>query len=417
MTDGRLRFGFVVPGGDADAFARAAVACEAAGWDAVFTWESVWGPDAWVALTAAAERTSRIRLGTMLTPLPRVRPWELAARAASLDRLSGGRVQVAVGLGAPHDGWLAFEPDPGRRVRAEPARRGAGGVRRADARAAVRVHGSAPHGAPDVVRAAAPARAAAAGAGVGGRRVPRRRRGRRPRRPAVGRPRRAVRRRAAAAWCTVAGRRRATPERLTAVVERVRGVREGLGLTMDGYEVVVEAPWPGEDAVADASTDAWAAAGATFVTVGAWDLNGPDGVPGPDAEHEPAAPHRRRTAPLSHPLTAEMPPSGCPAPPGPPDVAARRDPEASGGGGGGGGRLLEGADQVAHRALGRLLVDPHRRTLRADRVDEAVDDPRGGRADRGAAVGGRPRGGLRRQVRGAHGGDDRRRLRLAEPAG
>ena len=115
----RLRCGVVISTGGAAVFAELAVAAEQAGWDAVFTYEVLWGQDAWVTLTAAAMRTSTIRLGTLLTPLPRVRPWELAGRAATLDELSGGRVQLAVGLGALHEGWLAFEADEGRRVRAE----------------------------------------------------------------------------------------------------------------------------------------------------------------------------------------------------------------------------------------------------------------------------------------------------------
>lgn len=104
---------------DAAETADAAVAAERAGWDALLVWEVVWGLDAWVRLTAAAAATSTIRLGTMLTPLPRVRPWDLASRAVTLDRFSGGRLQIAVGLGGPHQGWTAFEADPGRRVRAE----------------------------------------------------------------------------------------------------------------------------------------------------------------------------------------------------------------------------------------------------------------------------------------------------------
>jgi alkanesulfonate monooxygenase SsuD/methylene tetrahydromethanopterin reductase-like flavin-dependent oxidoreductase (luciferase family) len=35
-------------------------------------------------------RTERIRLGTMLTPLPKRKPWEVASQAATLDRLSAG---------------------------------------------------------------------------------------------------------------------------------------------------------------------------------------------------------------------------------------------------------------------------------------------------------------------------------------
>ena len=86
---------------------------------AFFVWEPVWGIDAWVALTAVAMRTERIRLGTMLTPLPRRLPWELAGQVATLDNLSGGRVILPIGLGAPDDRWWLFEDDPGRRMRAE----------------------------------------------------------------------------------------------------------------------------------------------------------------------------------------------------------------------------------------------------------------------------------------------------------
>ncbi|HEX5742231.1 MAG TPA: LLM class flavin-dependent oxidoreductase [Pilimelia sp.] len=114
-----MKYGFVLPQGDAAAAASLAATAEEAGWDGFFVWEPVWGVDAWICLTAAAMRTRRIRLGTMLTPLPRRRPWDLAGQVATLDNLSGGRVILSVGLGAVHDGWLAFEPDRGRRVRAE----------------------------------------------------------------------------------------------------------------------------------------------------------------------------------------------------------------------------------------------------------------------------------------------------------
>lgn len=114
-----MRYGIVISAGTPREFADLAVAAEQSGWDAIFTFELVWGQDAWVTLTAAAMQTSTIRLGTMLTPLARIRPWDLAGRVATLDHLSGGRVQLAVGLGALHEGWLAFEADEGRRVRAE----------------------------------------------------------------------------------------------------------------------------------------------------------------------------------------------------------------------------------------------------------------------------------------------------------
>ncbi|HMQ30304.1 MAG TPA: LLM class flavin-dependent oxidoreductase [Chloroflexaceae bacterium] len=114
-----MRYGFVMPFGDARAAADLAARAEAAGWDGFFVWEPVWGWDAWVSLTAAAMRTERIRLGTMLTPLSRMRPWKLASETANLDHLSGGRVTLAVGLGAPDTGFANFGEQTDRRVRAE----------------------------------------------------------------------------------------------------------------------------------------------------------------------------------------------------------------------------------------------------------------------------------------------------------
>ncbi|MGH9172123.1 MAG: LLM class flavin-dependent oxidoreductase [Acidimicrobiales bacterium] len=114
-----MKFGFVVPFANAREFTEVAVLGEQHGWDAVFTWEPVWGVDAWVTLGAAAMVTERIRLGTLLTPVPRWKPWDLASRVATVDRLSGGRVILSCGLGAVHEGWTAFERDEGRRIRVQ----------------------------------------------------------------------------------------------------------------------------------------------------------------------------------------------------------------------------------------------------------------------------------------------------------
>jgi len=114
-----MKFGAILPFGDAADVARYAMQAERAGWDAVFIAEGVWGVDAWVSLAAAALATERIRLGTLLTPVTRIKPWDLATRVATVDRLSGGRVILGAGLGALHDGWLAFERDEGRRTRVE----------------------------------------------------------------------------------------------------------------------------------------------------------------------------------------------------------------------------------------------------------------------------------------------------------
>jgi alkanesulfonate monooxygenase SsuD/methylene tetrahydromethanopterin reductase-like flavin-dependent oxidoreductase (luciferase family) len=114
-----MKYGFILPNGGAREAAELAEVAEGAGWDGFFVWEPTWGNDAWVMLTAAAMRTSRIRLGTMLTPLPKRKPWEVASQSMTLDNLSGGRVILSVGLGAPEPRFYMFEDDPGRKVRAE----------------------------------------------------------------------------------------------------------------------------------------------------------------------------------------------------------------------------------------------------------------------------------------------------------
>jgi alkanesulfonate monooxygenase SsuD/methylene tetrahydromethanopterin reductase-like flavin-dependent oxidoreductase (luciferase family) len=52
-------------------------------------------------LTAAALATSRIRLGTLVTPVARRRPQQLARQVATLDTVSGGKVIFGAGLGGP----------------------------------------------------------------------------------------------------------------------------------------------------------------------------------------------------------------------------------------------------------------------------------------------------------------------------
>ena len=106
-----MNYGLIVPNvgmfGDARMLADLAYEAEASGWDGFFLWdtihyladekESVCDP--WIALAAIAMRTQRIRIGTMVTPLSRRRPWKLARETVSLDRLSNGRLILGVGLG------------------------------------------------------------------------------------------------------------------------------------------------------------------------------------------------------------------------------------------------------------------------------------------------------------------------------
>ena len=95
-----MKAGMILPGGTATEQLDQAVLAEQAGWDGVFVWEAAYGVDAWSLLAAIAARTSRVRLGTLLTPLPWRRPWKVASQVATLDQLSGGRAILSVGLGA-----------------------------------------------------------------------------------------------------------------------------------------------------------------------------------------------------------------------------------------------------------------------------------------------------------------------------
>jgi alkanesulfonate monooxygenase SsuD/methylene tetrahydromethanopterin reductase-like flavin-dependent oxidoreductase (luciferase family) len=103
-----IKYGFVLPFGDARLVAELAQEAEAAGWDGIFRPEPVWHIDAWICLTAAAMTTERILLGTLISPLPRMRPWRVAAQTATLDNLSNGRVILGVGVGWLLYGYQAF---------------------------------------------------------------------------------------------------------------------------------------------------------------------------------------------------------------------------------------------------------------------------------------------------------------------
>jgi len=57
------------------------------------------GLDAWVALSVAAAETSRVRLGTLVSPVTFRPPGVLARMAESVQALSRGRLTVGLGLG------------------------------------------------------------------------------------------------------------------------------------------------------------------------------------------------------------------------------------------------------------------------------------------------------------------------------
>jgi alkanesulfonate monooxygenase SsuD/methylene tetrahydromethanopterin reductase-like flavin-dependent oxidoreductase (luciferase family) len=100
---------------------------EELGWDGLFLWDHIRyrAPtravlDAWVALSAIAAVTERIRIGPMVTPISRRRPHKLARETVTLDHLSHGRLTLGVGLGSDRSGELGpfgEESDPKARAR------------------------------------------------------------------------------------------------------------------------------------------------------------------------------------------------------------------------------------------------------------------------------------------------------------
>jgi alkanesulfonate monooxygenase SsuD/methylene tetrahydromethanopterin reductase-like flavin-dependent oxidoreductase (luciferase family) len=63
--------------------------------------------DPWIALSAIAAATSRIRIGPLVTPLSRRRVHKLARETVTLDHLSEGRLTLGIGLGSERTNELA----------------------------------------------------------------------------------------------------------------------------------------------------------------------------------------------------------------------------------------------------------------------------------------------------------------------
>src|SRR5438128_1525203 len=117
-----MQYGITLPNagacGDPRVLADLAREAEEAGWDGVFVWDALYlaemvDPakavtcDPWIALAAVATRTERIRIGTLVTPLTRRRPWKVARETVTLDHLSNGRLVLPVGLGWLGDGGFS----------------------------------------------------------------------------------------------------------------------------------------------------------------------------------------------------------------------------------------------------------------------------------------------------------------------
>jgi len=128
-----VRFGISLPNigacGNASTLVELSHEAEVAGWDGVFVWDCVHieiaenkrlpMADPWIALAAIASSTSRVRIGPIVTPMARRRPWKVARETVTLDHLSQGRLILPVGYGATDDGaFCKVGEDISPRVRA-----------------------------------------------------------------------------------------------------------------------------------------------------------------------------------------------------------------------------------------------------------------------------------------------------------
>ena len=110
--------------GDVNLLVDLACAAEQAGWDGFFLWDhllyqdDVPFVDAWIALAAIAAATGSIRLGPLITPLPRRRPWKVARESVTLDHLSAGRLVLrSAAAWAPVTcAWLSIVPRISTRI-------------------------------------------------------------------------------------------------------------------------------------------------------------------------------------------------------------------------------------------------------------------------------------------------------------
>ncbi|MCE7749406.1 MAG: LLM class flavin-dependent oxidoreductase [Candidatus Heimdallarchaeota archaeon] len=129
----KIKYGIVTPNigefyGSIDNLVNISQKIEKAGWNGHFIWDWILGSkdpihqivDPWIALTAMASRTKKIKLGTTVTPIPRRRPWKLARETVSLDRFSKGRLILGVGLGfPPEEEFAAFGEESDIKIRAK----------------------------------------------------------------------------------------------------------------------------------------------------------------------------------------------------------------------------------------------------------------------------------------------------------
>jgi alkanesulfonate monooxygenase SsuD/methylene tetrahydromethanopterin reductase-like flavin-dependent oxidoreductase (luciferase family) len=127
-----MNFGISIKNGgkfsDIEEVIGLAIDAEEAGWDGFFPWDHIIHVgtgqvkmfDPWIVLAGVAASTKKIKLGPMITPLARRRPWKVARETVTLDHLSKGRLILGVGLGATvNNDFERFGEERNPKIRAE----------------------------------------------------------------------------------------------------------------------------------------------------------------------------------------------------------------------------------------------------------------------------------------------------------
>src|ERR1035438_9843567 len=118
-----MNYGVGVPNvgifADPELLIELATSAERSGWGGFFLWDHLMYPEPqagavepWSVIGAIGALTSAIKIGVLVTAVPRHQPALLAQQVATIDLISRGRCIFGAGLGSRDDEYARFGEDP-----------------------------------------------------------------------------------------------------------------------------------------------------------------------------------------------------------------------------------------------------------------------------------------------------------------